>query len=146
MKYELKKDYLTREESNAIIINSMKKFFNSETNVIEGLNFEYLSLEERFFDSLGLLCIKDYNDKLKEYIYNEGKEEELLCSIKNAEDTYEMLYLIADKASSLENLLSDFLKKLPNMDDLKNIDDLIPQIKDAFDKYDKITKGEATEK
>ena len=65
---------------------------------------------------------------------------------KNAEDTYEMLYLIADKASSLENLLSDFLKKLPNMDDLKNIDDLIPQIKDAFDKYDKITKGEATEK
>lgn len=148
MKYELKKDYLTRVESNAIIVNAMKEFY--EEGIVDGLSFNYLGMDERFFDSLGLLCIKDYNDEIKEFIYNEGKTEELLASITNAEDAYNMLYMIADKTSSLENIMYGLLKNIPDMKDLKNLDDLAPRLNNAFDKYEKIihknNKGETTEK
>lgn len=148
MEYKLKKDYLTRVESNAIIVNAMKGFYKE--GIIDGLNFNYLSMDERFFDSLGLLCIEDYNDEIKESIYNEGKTEELLASITNAEDAYNMLYMIADKTSSLENIMYGLLKNIPDMKDLKNLDDLAPRLNNAFDKYEKIihknNEGETTEK
>lgn len=148
MEYKLKKDYLTRVESNAIIVNAMKGFY--EEGIVDGLNFNYLGMDERFFDSLGLLCIEDYNDEIKEFIYNEGKTEELLASITNAEDAYNMLYMIADKTSSLENIMYGLLKNIPDMKDLKNLDDLAPRLNNAFDKYEKIihknNEGETTEK
>lgn len=149
MEYKLKKDYLTREESKAIIANSMKNFFDKEDNLIEGLNFNYLDMDERFFDSLGLFCIEDYNDDIKDYIYNEGKQEELLDSIKNANETYDMLYCVADKTSSLENILYDVFKSLPRQEDIGNLNELMPNLKETFDKYDEIirnNKGETTEK
>lgn len=138
MEYKLKKDYLTRVESNAIIANAMKGF--DKSGIIEGLNFDYLNMDERFFDSLGLLCIEDYNDEIKDGIYNEGKTEELLASITNASETYDMLYYLADRAASLDNALIGLLRNLPNNDDIKNLDELVPQLKETFDKYDDITR------
>lgn len=138
MEYKLKKDYLTRVESNAIIANAMKGF--NKTGIIEGLNFDYLDMDERFFDSLGLLCIENYNDEIKDGIYNEGKTEELLASITNAMEAYDMLYYLADRAASLDNALIGLLRNLPNNDDIKNLDELVPQLKETFDKYDEITR------
>jgi len=138
MEYKLKKNYLTRVESNAIIANAMKGF--NKSGIIEGLNFDYLDMDERFFDSLGLLCIEDYNDEIKDGIYNEGKTEELLASITNASETYDMLYYLADRAASLDNALIGLLRNLPNNDDIKNLDELVPQLKETFDKYDEITR------
>ena len=138
MEYKLKKNYLTRVESNAIIANAMKGF--DKSGIIEGLNFNYLDMDERFFDSLGLLCIEDYNDEIKDGIYNEGKTEELLASITNASETYDMLYYLADRAASLDNALIGLLRNLPNNDDIKNLDELVPQLKETFDKYDDITR------
>ena len=138
MEYKLKKDYLTRVESNAIIANAMKGF--NKAGIVEGLNFDYLDMDERFFDSLGLLCIEDYNDDIKDGIYNEGKTEELLASITNASETYDMLYYLADRAASLDNALIGLLRNLPNNDDIKNLDELVPQLKETFDKYDDITR------
>lgn len=138
MEYKLKKDYLTRVESYAIIANAMKGF--DKFGIIEGLNFDYLNMDERFFDSLGLLCIEDYNDEIKDGIYNEGKTEELLASITNASETYDMLYYLADRAASLDNALIGLLRNLPNNDDIKNLDELVPQLKETFDKYDDITR------
>ena len=138
MEYKLKKDYLTRVESNAIIANAMKGF--NKPGIIEGLNFDYLDMDERFFDSLGLLCIENYNDEIKDGIYNEGKTEELLASITNASETYDMLYYLADRAASLDNALIGLLRNLPNNDDIKNLDELVPQLKETFDKYDDITR------
>lgn len=138
MEYKLKKNYLTRVESNAIIANAMKDF--NKSGIVEGLNFDYLNMDERFFDSLGLLCIENYNDEIKDGIYNEGKTEELLMSITNASETYDMLYYLADRASSLDNALIGLLRNLPNNDDIKNLDELVPQLKETFDKYDDITR------
>ncbi|MCI6457197.1 MAG: hypothetical protein MSA56_05805 [Clostridium sp.] len=138
MEYKLKKNYLTRVESNAIIANAMKDF--NKSGIIEGLNFDYLNMDERFFDSLGLLCIENYNDEIKDGIYNEGKTEELLASITNASETYDMLYYLADRAASLDNALIGLLRNLPNNDDIKNLDELVPQLKETFDKYDDITR------
>lgn len=146
MEYKLKKDYLTRVEGEAIIANAMKGF--NKPGLVEGLNFDYFSMDERFFDSLGLLCIEDYNDEIKEYIYNEGKIEELLESITNASEIYDMLYCMADKTSSLDNVLIGLLRNLPNNEDIKNLDELMPQLKETFDRYDDITRknneGETT--
>lgn len=146
MEYKLKKDYLTRVEGEAIIANAMKGF--NKPGLVEELNFDYFSMDERFFDSLGLLCIEDYNDEIKEYIYNEGKIEELLESITNASEIYDMLYCIADKTSSLDNVLIGLLRNLPNNEDIKNLDELMPQLKETFDRYDDITRknneGETT--
>ena len=138
MEYKLKKNYLTRVESNAIIANAMKDF--NKSWIIEWLNFDYLNMDERFFDSLGLLCIENYNDEIKDGIYNEGKTEELLASITNASETYDMLYYLADRAASLDNALIGLLRNLPNNDDIKNLDELVPQLKETFDKYDDITR------
>lgn len=138
MEYKLKKDYLTRVESNAIIANAMKGF--NKTGIVEGLNFDYLDMDERFFDSLGLLCIEDYSDEIKDSIYNEGKTEELLESITNASETYDMLYYLADRTASLDNSLINILRSLPNNEDIKNLDELVPQLKETFDKYDDIVK------
>lgn len=138
MEYKLKKDYLTRVESNAIIANAMKDF--NKSGIIEGLNFDYLNMDERFFDSLGLLCIENYNDEIKDGIYNEGKTEELLMSITNASEAYDMLYYLADRTASLDNALIGLLRNLPNNDDIKNLDELVPQLKETFDKYDDITR------
>ena len=138
MEYKLKKNYLTRVESNAIIANAMKDF--NKSWIIEGLNFDYLNMDERFFDSLGWLCIENYNDEIKDGIYNEGKTEELLASITNASETYDMLYYLADRAASLDNALIGLLRNLPNNDDIKNLDELVPQLKETFDKYDDITR------
>ena len=138
MEYKLKKDYLTRVESNAIIANAMKGF--NKTGIVEGLNFDYLDMDERFFDSLGLLCIEDYSDEIKDGIYNEGKTEELLESITNASETYDMLYYLADRTASLDNSLINILRSLPNNEDIKNLDELVPQLKETFDKYDDIVK------
>jgi len=138
MEYKLKKDYLTRVESNAIIANAMKGF--NKTGIVEGLNFDYLDMDERFFDSLGLLCIEDYSDEIKDNIYNEGKTEELLESITNASETYDMLYYLADRTASLDNSLINILRSLPNNEDIKNLDELVPQLKETFDKYDDIVK------
>lgn len=147
MEYKLKKNYLTRVEGEAIIANAMKGF--NKSGLVEGLNCDYFSMDERFFDSLGLLCIEDYNDEIKEGIYNEGKTEELLESITNALEIYDMLYYIADKVSSLDNALIGLLRNLPNNEDIKNLDELIPQLKETFNKYDDITRkqneGETTE-
>lgn len=140
MEYKLKKDYLTRSESKAIIANSMKNFFDTENNIINGLNFNFLDMDERFFDSLGLFCIEDYNDEIKEAIYNEGKEEELLESITNAADTYEMLYYIAEKASSIDNSLFELLKNFGGENNYDEIEKVMPQLQDAFKKYDEITR------
>ena len=138
MEYKLKKNYLTRVESNAIIANAMKDF--NKSGLIEGLNFDYLNMDERFFDSLGLLCIENYNDEIKDGIYNEGKTEELLMSITNASETYDMLYYLADRTASLDNALIGLLRNLPNNDDIKNLDELVPQLKETFDKYDDIIR------
>ena len=116
----------------------MKDF--NKSGIIEGLNFDYLNMDERFFDSLGLLCVENYNDEIKDEIYNEGKTEELLASITNASETYDMLYYLADRAASLDNALIGLLRNLPNNDDIKNLDELVPQLKETFDKYDDITR------
>ncbi len=136
-KSKLKKDYLTKEEIDAIIIAAMNSF--REESLIEGLSFNYLAMEHSFINSLGILCIENFDDKSRDAIYNEGLIDEFIDSIKNARYTYNLLNKIADKAiNSLEGVmgkLTNFTDENYNMEDLQKA---IPEINEVFQKYDSI--------
>lgn len=137
IKNKLKKDYLTKEEIDAIIIAAMNSF--REESLIEGLSFNYLSMEHSFINSLGILCIENFDDESRDAIYNEGLIDEFIDSIKNARYTYNLLNKIADKAiNSLEGVMSkltNFTDENYNMEDLQKA---IPEINEVFQKYDNI--------
>lgn len=136
-KSKLKKDYLTKEEIDAIIIAAMNSF--REESLIEGLSFNYLAMEHSFINSLGILCIENFDDASRDAIYNEGLIDEFIDSVKNARYTYNLLNKIADKAiNSLEGVMSkltNFTDENYNMEDLQKA---IPEINEVFQKYDNI--------
>ena len=145
MDLKLKKDYLTKEEIDAIIVAAMGSF--REESLIEGLNFNYLAMEHSFIDSLGLICIEDFNDEIRDKIYNEGIRDEFIDSIKNARYTYNLLNKIADK--SINNLEGVLTKFFGNMSDenmsLEDLEKAIPQFQEVMDKYNNIINGNTEE-
>lgn len=137
MDLKLKKDYLTKEEIDAIIIVSMNSF--RDESLIEGLNFNYLAMEHSFIDSLGTICIDNFNDDVRDKIYNEGIRDEFIDSIKNARYTYNLLNKIADKSiNNLEGVIRKFLNAPDEDVDLENLEKMLPQLQEAFKKYDEI--------
>lgn len=138
MKDKLKKDYLTKEEIDAIIIAAMGAF--REESLIEGLNFNYLAMEHSFIDSLGLICIKDFNDEIRDEIYNEGLRDEFIDSIKNARYTYDLLNKIADKSiNNIEGVISKFFGNISENDvNLDDIEKVLPQFQEVVEKYNNI--------
>ena len=145
MDLKLKKDYLTKEEIDAIIVAAMGSF--REESLIEGLNFNYLAMEHSFIDSLGLICIEDFNDEIRDKIYNEGIRDEFIDSIKNARYTYNLLNKIADKSiNSLEGVINNFFGKLSDENsDIDSLQEALPQLQEVFDKYDKIVNRNTEE-
>ena len=145
MDFELKKDYLTKEEIDAIIVAAMGSF--REESLIEGLNFNYLAMEHSFIDSLGLICIENFNDKTRDEIYNKGIRDEFIDSIKNARYTYNLLNKIADKSiNSLEGVINNFFGKLSDENsDIDSLQEALPQLQEVFDKYDKIVNRNTEE-
>ena len=138
MKDKLKKDYLTKEEIDAIIIAAMGAF--REESLIEGLNFNYLAMEHSFIDSLGLICIKDFNDEIRDEIYNEGLRDEFIDSIKNARYTYNLLHTIADKSiNNIEGVINKLFGDIANSNtNLEDLQEALPQLQEVFQKYDNI--------
>lgn len=138
MKDKLKKDYLTKEEIDAIIIAAMGAF--REESLIEGLNFNYLAMEHSFIDSLGLICIKDFNDEIRDEIYNEGLRDEFIDSIKNARYTYDLLNKIADKSiNNIEGVINKFFGNISENDvNLDDIEKVLPQFQEVVEKYNNI--------
>lgn len=138
MKDKLKKDYLTKEEIDAIIIAAMGAF--REESLIEGLNFNYLAMEHSFIDSLGLICIKDFNDEIRDEIYNEGLRDEFIDSIKNARYAYDLLNKIADKSiNNIEGVINKFFSNIPENDiNLDDIEKVLPQFQEVVEKYNNI--------
>lgn len=138
MKDKLKKDYLTKEEIDAIIIAAMGAF--REESLIEGLNFNYLAMEHSFIDSLGLICIKDFNDEIRDEIYNEGLRDEFIDSIKNARYTYDLLNKIADKSiNNIEGVINKFFGNISENDiNLDDIEKVLPQFQEVVEKYNDI--------
>lgn len=145
MDLKLKKDYLTKEEIDAIIIVSMNSF--KEDSLIEGLNFNYLAMEHSFIDSLGTICIENFDDETRDKIYNEGLRDEFIDSIKNARYTYNLLNKIADKSiNNLEGVLNKFFGNISeNNMSLEDLEKAIPQFQEVMDKYNNIINGKAEE-
>ena len=139
MDLKLKKDYLTKEEIDTIIIAAMNSLREDE-NLIEGLNFNYLAMEHSFIDSLGIICIENFDDDIRDKIYNDGIREEFIDGIKNARYTYNLLNKIADKSiNNLEGVISKLFGDIENSN--SNLDDLqeaLPQLQEVFSKYDNI--------
>lgn len=137
MKDKLKKDYLAKEEIDAIIIAAMEAF--KEPSLIEGLNFNYLAMEHSFIDSLGILCIENFDDDKRDEIYNKGLIDELIDSIKNARYAYSLLHTIADKSiNNIEGVINKFSDISDENIDLENLEKMLPQLQEAFKQYDKI--------
>lgn len=132
MEYELKKDYLTREEVKTMLIVALQNF-QQEGN-IEGYLYDYFSMEDSFFDALGLFCIKDFNDEIRENLYNKGLFNELLDKVTNAKHAYDTMYLIANKMSSIDNIVGTLVKTV-----IKNVPDE-KSMKKLLKNWDKITK------
>lgn len=147
MDLKLKKDYLTKEEIDAIIIAAMGSF--REESLIEGLNFNYLAMEHSFIDSLGLICIEDFNDEIRDKIYNEGIRDEFIDSIKNARYTYNLLNKIADKSINnleLEGVINQYVGNIPdNNTGLEDLEQLLPQFQEVVEKYNKIVNRNTEE-
>lgn len=145
MDLKLKKDYLTKEEIDAIIVAAMGAF--REESLIEGLNFNYLAMEHSFIDSLGIICVENFDDETRDKIYNEGIREELIDSIKNARYTYSLLNKIADKSiNSLDGVINNFFGKLSDDNaDINSLQDALPQLQEVFDKYDQIVNRNTEE-
>lgn len=145
MDLKLKKDYLTKEEIDSIIIVAMGAF--REDSLIEGLNFNYLAMEHSFIDSLGLICVENFDDETRDKIYNEGLRDEFIDSVKNARYTYNLLNKIADK--SINNLEGVLTKFFGNMSDenmsLEDLEKAIPQFQEVMDKYNNIINGNTEE-
>lgn len=143
MDLKLKKDYLTKEEIDAIIVAAMGSF--REESLIEGLNFNYLAMEHSFIDSLGLICIEDFDDEIRDKIYNEGIRDEFIDSIKNARYTYNLLNKIADKSIQnleLEGVMNQYIGEIPeNSVDLNDLEKILPQFQEVVEKYNKIISG-----
>lgn len=127
---KLKKDFLTRSESGAIIETCVENLKENPGN-IEGLMYDYLGVEEYFINCLGLICIEDFTDDLKEQIYNNGLEDEVIYEITNAEKTLSNLWNVLDLMYSNENILNSNLKKLidklPDKIEMDEILDKLPQ-------------------
>lgn len=137
MKDKLKKDYLAKEEIDAIIIAAMEAF--KEPSLIEGLNFNYLAMEHSFIDSLGILCIENFDDDKRDEIYNKGLIDELIDNIKNARYAYNLLHTIADKSiNNIEGVINKFSDISDENIDLENLEKMLPQLQEAFKQYDKI--------
>ena len=138
MKDKLKRDYLTKEEIDTIIIAAMKAF--REEGLIEGLNFNYLAMEHSFFDSLGIFCIKDFDDEARDELYNKGLLDEFIDSIKNARYTYNLLHSIADKSiNNIEGVITKLFGDISNNNiNIEDLEKALPQLQEAFTKYDKI--------
>lgn len=145
MDFKLKKNYLTKEEIDSIIIVAMGAF--REDSLIEGLNFNYLAMEHSFIDSLGLICVENFDDETRDKIYNEGLRDEFIDSVKNARYTYNLLNKIADK--SINNLEGVLTKFFGNMSDenmsLEDLEKAIPQFQEVMDKYNNIINGNTEE-
>lgn len=145
MDFKLKKDYLTKEEIDSIIIVAMGAF--REDSLIEGLNFNYLAMEHSFIDSLGLICVENFDDETRDKIYNEGLRDEFIDSVKNARYTYNLLNKIADKSiNNLEGVLTKFFGNMSeeNMS-LEDLEKAIPQFQEVMDKYNNIINGNTEE-
>ena len=138
MDLKLKKDYLTKEEIDAIIVAAMGAF--REESLIEGLNFNYLAMEHSFIDSLGIICVENFDDEIRDKIYNEGIREEFIDSIKNARYTYNLLNKIADKSiNNLEGVISKLFGNMENSNpNLNDLQEALPQLQEVFNKYDNI--------
>ena len=145
MDFKFKKNYLTKEEIDSIIIVAMGAF--REDSLIEGLNFNYLAMEHSFIDSLGLICVENFDDETRDKIYNEGLRDEFIDSVKNARYTYNLLNKIADK--SINNLEGVLTKFFGNMSDenmsLEDLEKAIPQFQEVMDKYNNIINGNTEE-
>ena len=143
MDFKFKKKYLTKEEIDAIIVAAMGSF--REESLIEGLNFNYLAMEHSFIDSLGLICIEDFDDEIRDKIYNEGIRDEFIDSIKNARYTYNLLNKIADKSIQnleLEGVMNQYIGEIPeNSVDLNDLEKILPQFQEVVEKYNKIISG-----
>lgn len=146
MKDKLKKDYLTKEEIDTIIIAAMNSLRKDE-NLIEGLNFNYLAMEHSFFDSLGIFCIKDFNDEERDKLYNEGLLDEFIDSVKNARYAYNLLHTIADKSvNNIEGVINKLFGDITNSNtNLEDLQEALPQLQEVFQKYDNIVNGNAEE-
>lgn len=145
MNFKLKKDYLTKEEIDSIIIVAMGAF--REDSLIEGLNFNYLAMEHSFIDSLGLICVENFDDETRDKIYNEGLRDEFIDGVKNARYTYNLLNKIADKSiNNLEGVLTKFFGNMSeeNMS-LEDLEKAIPQFQEVMDKYNNIINGNTEE-
>lgn len=140
---ELKKDYLTRAEGEGIITYAIQSFNNK--GIIEGLSYDYLGLENAFFDALCLICVKDFDDEKRELIYNAGMKNILIDKIINAKDIYNEMHFIAKEFTSIGNTLSIFVEnlfsKLPNEEMLDNLNAKMPELKSALEQYNKIING-----
>lgn len=145
MDLKLKKDYLTKEEIDAIIIAAMRAF--REESLIDDLNFNYLAMEHSFIDSLGLICIEDFDDEVRDKIYNEGLRDEFIDSIKNARYTYNLLNKIADKSiNNIEGVINKLFGDMSNNNiNLEDLQETLPQLQEVFNKYDNIISGNNTE-
>lgn len=145
MDFKFKKNYLTKEEIDSIIIVAMGAF--REDSLIEGLNFNYLAMEHSFIDSLGLICVENFDDETRDKIYNEGLRDEFIDSVKNARYTYNLLNKIADKSiNNLEGVLTKFFGNMSeeNMS-LEDLEKAIPQFQEVMDKYNNIINGNTEE-
>lgn len=147
------KDYLTMSDVRTLVQISLDAFINGEpTNSdkviiddIRGYMGNPGCFIDAFFRSLGALCIENFDDDLHNKIFEEGKYEEMLKSIKNAQLAYDMAQKNIEYYFSFGNTLNQFLSlvadKLPKGKDLDKILTKLPkEWNKVFSEYQSIVK------
>ncbi len=134
------------EETKILVKVSIQEFCNK--GIIEELNYDYIGMEEAFFNALCITCIENYDENMREELYNKGLFMELVDYITNARYAYNLVHTISDKVFSINNSIDNFLNKLidkiPEMDNLNEIIGNLPdEFKEVFSQYRSIIdKGE----
>ncbi len=145
IKITLKQDYITRSDAEALIVVALEHFNKPALQI--NYKYNYIDMDNTFIDGLCGLCVEGYNDELRDEYDKAGILSQIIFYIKNADEAYDKLYLIADKMSSIDNVLENLLvsisEKLPKLEDLQDLSEKIPsEFKDAVEKYNSITHND----
>lgn len=141
---ELVKGYLTNGEVN-YIVKSVVEIYNQSSD-IEGYSYSPLSMMANFYNLLFSVCIKDYNidnDEDFNKYYNKGIQQALLSKVINAQEAYDLLIETTKNFNSfgyiIENIINAIINKLPDLDNLNNLADKLPdEWKNVFNQYNSI--------